>query len=138
MKTNIYAEWVRSLQEKGLSINTISIYEQSFQQFLATLECRGVEVNRVKKSHVSDFVLDSYVRGNKEYTIIQFVGCIRQFFKFHHGRLGIDPGIFSRRCVRSAFRCFQKAGISKARARLIGGIKMGSVVTQDELKGSPW
>lgn len=128
-------EWLGFLEKGNMSLHSRSAYEQSIRYFKAFVFERGIKLSQVKKSHIPDFVLERYQRGNSEVSIEHYIDCVRQFYKFHRQSVKVDPDIFDVHIVRKAYASFENSGISRSRTRKIDPL-LPPVVPPEALKST--
>jgi integrase/recombinase XerC len=69
-------------EEKGFSDHTIKSYKNDINKFLSFLIERSIDLKKVSKKEIRDFLADQYDLGLSKKTIARRLASIKSFFKF--------------------------------------------------------
>lgn len=113
----LYNNYLDACQARGLSLNTISIYQQSIQYFISHMFRNRISPRRIAPTHLKYYIRELYNSGIKMDTIVHYVGCARLFLRSCPSR-HVDPEVFDRKFVERVFRIEKREKRKPARTRM--------------------
>jgi tyrosine recombinase XerC len=81
-KSNFDAFIIFLSEEKGFSDHTIKSYKSDINKFLSFLIEKNIDLKKVSKKEIRDFLADQYDLGLSKKTIARRLASIKSFFKF--------------------------------------------------------
>lgn len=83
-------------EEKGFSDHTIKSYKNDINKFLSFLLKKGIDLKKVSKKEIRDFLADQYDLGLSKKTIARRLASIKSFFKFllNSNYVSYNPTLF--------------------------------------------
>ena len=95
-KSNFDAFVIFLIEEKGFSSHTIKSYKNDINKFLSFLLKKGIDLKKVSKKEIRDFLADQYDLGLSKKTIARRLASIKSFFKFllNSNYVSYNPTLF--------------------------------------------
>lgn len=95
-KSNFDAFVIFLSEEKGFSDHTIKSYKNDINKFLSFLLEKSIDLKKVSKKEIRDFLADQYDLGLSKKTIARRLASIKSFFKFllNSNYVSYNPTLF--------------------------------------------
>ena len=95
-KSNFDAFIIFLSEEKGFSDHTIKSYKSDINKFLSFLIEKNIDLKKVSKKEIRDFLADQYDLGLSKKTIARRLASIKSFFKFllNSNYVSYNPTLF--------------------------------------------
>tara|TARA_B000000477_G_scaffold106429_1_gene97477 strand:- start:170 stop:1063 length:894 start_codon:yes stop_codon:yes gene_type:complete len=95
-KSNFDAFVIFLSEEKGFSDHTIKSYKNDINKFLSFLIEKSIDLKKVSKEEIRDFLADQYDLGLSKKTIARRLASIKSFFKFllNSNYVSYNPTLF--------------------------------------------
>ena len=95
-KSNLDAFVIFLSEEKGFSDHTIKSYKSDINKFLSFLIEKNIDLKKVSKKEIRDFLADQYDLGLSKKTIARRLASIKSFFKFllNSNYVSYNPTLF--------------------------------------------
>ena len=95
-KSNFDAFFIFLSEEKGFSDHTIKSYKNDINKFLSFLLKKSIDLKKVSKKEIRDFLADQYDLGLSKKTIARRLASIKSFFKFllNSNYVSYNPTLF--------------------------------------------
>ena len=95
-KSNLDAFVIFLSEEKGFSDHTIKSYKNDINKFLSFLLEKSIDLKKVSKKEIRDFLADQYDLGLSKKTIARRLASIKSFFKFllNSNYVSYNPTLF--------------------------------------------
>ena len=95
-KSNFDAFVIFLIEEKGFSSHTIKSYKNDINKFLSFLLKKSIDLKKVSKKEIRDFLADQYDLGLSKKTIARRLASIKSFFKFllNSNYVSYNPTLF--------------------------------------------